>query len=87
MAQSSTSGLVRQTMVHGLSLGGYLDELTEIRGQSEADLCGAAERSLKTLDRFLSSIAIALGMPHNRPSMGDSIRYLEHMGVLSEELA
>lgn len=86
MVSEKTSARVQQTFVHGLPLGGYLDDLIEIRNQSDIDLCLAAERSLKTLDRFLSDLAVSLGMPHNLPSMGDSIRFLEQMGGLAQAI-
>jgi CBS domain-containing protein len=60
-----------------LDLNEYFDELAEIRTESKENLATAGERALKTLDRFLATIARARGMLEERPSMSDSLRYLE----------
>jgi CBS domain-containing protein len=72
---------------HGLDLADYLDEMADVRVDSQEDLAHAGERALKVLDRFLSNLASAIGLAAERPSMGDSIRYLEHVPGVPRQIA
>jgi predicted transcriptional regulator len=72
---------------HGLELTDYLDELNELRTQAVADASAAGELALKTLDRFLADFASALGMNGERPSMGDSLHFLERQGQAAARMA
>lgn len=74
-------------MQHGLDLVDYLDELADVRAQAGQDLAGAGERALKVLDRFLANLAHALGMPEDRVSMGDSIRFLDQLPGVPHDIA
>jgi CBS domain-containing protein len=85
---ASSRQLGRSTPVrHDLDLSSYLDELTEIRSEAQQNLGAAGERALKTLDRFLGDLARALGMPDERPGMGDSLRHLEHQPGTARAIA
>jgi CBS domain-containing protein len=70
-----------------LELTDYLDELNELHAQAVADPSAAGELSLKTLDRFLADFASALGMQGERPSMGDSLHYLEQQAGIGAKIA
>ncbi|HUG15814.1 MAG TPA: CBS domain-containing protein [Thermomicrobiales bacterium] len=72
---------------HGLDLADYLDEMVEVRAEAESNLALAGERALKVLDRFLANLAGAIGLSNERPGMGDSIRYLEHLSGTPRQIA
>lgn len=74
-------------VLQSLDLGEYLDELAEIRVEARGNLAGAGERSLKTLDRFLATVARGYGMYDERPSMSDSLRYLSRVGGTAAAIA
>jgi CBS domain-containing protein len=76
-----------QQVHHGLDLADYLEELAEVRLTARENLAAAGERALKVLDRFLANLAHALGLPDNRVSMGDSIRYLEQIPGVPHDIA
>ncbi len=71
----------------GLDLDSYVGELQDIRSQSEQNLCSAGEQALKTLDLFLSNLAAIHGYENDRPSMHDSIQYLERIGGRAQGIA
>lgn len=65
---------------HSFDLSDYLSELTGIHHQAQDDLASAGERALKVLDGFLADYATSLGLNNDRPSMYDSIQFLETLG-------
>jgi CBS domain-containing protein len=85
--QDSAPRRGRAPLRHNLDLSTYLDELAEIRAEAQRSLGTAGERALKTLDRFLGDLARALGMPDDRPGMGDSLRHLERQPGLAQAIA
>jgi len=76
-----------QQFAPGLDLSSYIGEIEEIRSRSEDDLRAAGEQALKTLDLFLANLATLLGYDNERPSMHDSIQYLERQGGRAQSIA
>jgi CBS domain-containing protein len=72
---------------HGLDLSAELDELVELRLLASTNLSEAGERALKTLDRFLGTLANALGMNADQPGMGDAIRWLARIDGMPRSVA
>lgn len=77
----------QERLLRSFDLGEFLEELAEIRGESRVDIAGAGERALKTLDRFLATLARAFGMTDERPSMSDSLRHLTQVGGTAAAIA
>ncbi len=71
----------------GLDLDSYIGEIEGIRAGSERDLCNSGEQALKTLDLFLGNLAALMGFSNDRPSMFDSIQYLERRGGQAQSIA
>ncbi len=63
--------------MHSLDLTDFLDELDQLVANEESDVSVAGEQALKTLDRFLASLAMAMGLENERPGMHDAIQFLE----------
>lgn len=65
----------------------YLTEMESIQKRAETDLSDAGEQALKLLDGFLADFANSLGLDNDRPSMYDSIQYLEPLGGQAQSIA
>lgn len=76
-----------QQFAPGLDLNSYIGEIEEIRAHSESNLREAGEQALKTLDMFLANLAALLGYDNDRPSMHDSIQFLERQGGRAQSIA
>lgn len=77
----------REDVRHNLDISEFLDALTEVRAESSTDLPGAGEHALKILDRFLATLAMALGATNDRMGMGESISWLAHLAGPPREIA
>ncbi|MFW6075591.1 MAG: CBS domain-containing protein [Chloroflexota bacterium] len=77
----------RDAEMHALNLTDYLDELRHLADDADLEVWVAGEQALKTLDRFLASLATALGMENARPGMHDSIQFLIRQQGQAESIA
>lgn len=77
----------RKARSNHFNVSDYLDEIESIRERAETDLSDAGEQALKLLDGFLADYANSLGLDNERPSMYDSIQFLEPLGGQAQSIA
>ena len=77
----------REDVRHHLDISEFLDALEEVRAESATDLAGAGEQALKILDRFLATLALALGASNERMGMGEAMSWLGQIAGPPREIA